>query len=53
VTQFKHRQCDAALARDRIDGNEYKLIHEFLSVMLGVRRSGIATGRRQELERRG
>jgi hypothetical protein len=40
------------LAHDRIDGDELKLTHEFLAVMLGVRRSGITTAL-QELERKG
>ena len=40
------------LAQDRIDGNELKLTHEFLSVMLAVRRSGITTAL-LELERKG
>ena len=29
------------MAQDRVDGNELKLTHEFLPVMLGVRRSGM------------
>ena len=29
------------MADDRIDGNELPLTHEFLSMMLGVRRSGV------------
>jgi CRP-like cAMP-binding protein len=37
---------------DRVDGNELRLTHEFLAVMLGVRRSGITTAL-QELERKG
>jgi len=40
------------MAQDRVDGNELKLTHEFLAVMLGVRRSGITTAL-QELERKG
>jgi CRP-like cAMP-binding protein len=40
------------MAHDRIDGDELKLTHEFLAVMLGVRRSGITTAL-QELERKG
>ena len=40
------------LAHDRIDGDELRLTHEFLAVMLGVRRSGITTAL-QELERKG
>jgi DNA-binding transcriptional regulator YhcF (GntR family) len=40
------------MAQDRIDGNELRLTHEFLAVMLGVRRSGITTAL-QELERKG
>jgi CRP-like cAMP-binding protein len=40
------------MAHDRGDGDELKLTHEFLAVMLGVRRSGITTAL-QELERKG
>jgi DNA-binding transcriptional regulator YhcF (GntR family) len=40
------------MAQDRIDGNEIPLTHEFLSVMLGVRRSGVTIAL-QELERKG
>jgi CRP-like cAMP-binding protein len=40
------------MAHDRIDGNELVLTHEFLSIMLGVRRSGVTTAL-QELERKG
>ena len=40
------------MAQDRVDGNEIMLTHEFLAVMLGVRRSGITTAL-QELERKG
>jgi CRP-like cAMP-binding protein len=40
------------LVHDRVDGNELPLTHEFLSIMLGVRRSGVTTAL-QELERRG
>lgn len=40
------------MARDRIDSDEVPLTHEFLSVMLGVRRSGVTVALR-ELERRG
>jgi CRP-like cAMP-binding protein len=39
------------LAHDRIDGDELALTHEFLSIMLGVRRSGVTTAL-QELERK-
>jgi CRP-like cAMP-binding protein len=31
------------MANDRLDGNEVPLTHEFLSVMLGVRRPGVTT----------
>lgn len=40
------------MADDRIDGSVLPLTHEFLSVMLGVRRSGVTTALR-ELEHRG
>jgi CRP-like cAMP-binding protein len=40
------------MAHDRVDGDELKLTHEFLAVMLGVRRSGITTAL-LELERKG
>jgi CRP-like cAMP-binding protein len=39
-------------AHDRIDGDELVITHESLSVMLGVRRSGV-TMALQELDRRG
>ncbi len=39
------------MASDRVEG-ELPLTHEFLSVMLGVRRSGVTTAL-QELERTG
>ena len=31
------------IANDRLDGDEVPLTHEFLSVMLGVRRPGVTT----------
>jgi CRP-like cAMP-binding protein len=37
------------MAHDRVDGDELVLTHEFLAVMLGVRRSGVTTAL-QELE---
>jgi len=40
------------MAQDRVDGNELPLTHEFLAVMLGVRRSGVTIAL-QELERKG
>ena len=40
------------MARDRLDGNELPLTHEFLSLMLGVRRPGV-TEAVQKLEERG
>jgi hypothetical protein len=46
---FRYR---GQMAQDRVDGNELKLTHEFLAVMLGVRRSGITTAI-QESERKG
>lgn len=40
------------MAHDRVDSDELVLTHEFLAVMLGVRRSGVTTAL-QELERKG
>jgi CRP-like cAMP-binding protein len=40
------------MAHDRLDGDRLLLTHEFLSLMLGVRRSGVTTAL-QALERRG
>jgi CRP-like cAMP-binding protein len=40
------------LAHDRVDGDGLPLTHEFLAVMLGVRRSGVTTALK-ELERKG
>ena len=40
------------MANDRVDGNEVPLTHEFLAIMLGVRRSGVTVAL-QELERKG
>jgi CRP-like cAMP-binding protein len=40
------------MAHDRIDGDQLPLTHEFLAVMLGVRRSGVTVAL-QELERKG
>jgi CRP-like cAMP-binding protein len=40
------------MVHDRIDGDELTLTHEFLSIMLGVRRSGVTTAL-HELERKG
>ena len=40
------------LAGDRVDGNELPLTHEFLAIMLGVRRSGVTVAL-QGLERTG
>jgi CRP-like cAMP-binding protein len=40
------------MARDRLDSDELPLTHEFLAVMLGVRRSGVTVAL-QELERKG
>jgi CRP-like cAMP-binding protein len=40
------------IVHDRIEGEELALTHEFLSVMLGVRRSGVTTAL-HELERKG
>jgi CRP-like cAMP-binding protein len=40
------------MAHDRIDGDRLPLTHEFLSLMLGVRRSGVTTAL-QFLERKG
>ena len=38
------------MAHDRVDGDDVSLTHEFLSMMLGVRRSGVTTAL-QGLER--
>ena len=40
------------MADDRIDGDQLPLTHEFLSLMLGVRRSGVTTAL-QALEKKG
>jgi CRP-like cAMP-binding protein len=40
------------MARDRLDSDALPLTHEFLAVMLGVRRSGVTVAL-QELERKG
>ena len=40
------------MAQDRIDGDRLPLTHEFLSLMLGVRRSGVTTAL-QALEKKG
>jgi CRP-like cAMP-binding protein len=40
------------MAHDRVDSDELALTHETLSIMLGVRRSGVTTSL-QELERKG
>jgi CRP-like cAMP-binding protein len=40
------------MANDRIDGDQLRLTHEFLSLMLGVRRPGVTIAL-QELEREG
>ena len=40
------------MAHDRVDSSEIALTHEFLAIMLGVRRSGVTTAL-QELERKG
>ena len=40
------------MADDRLDGPELPLTHEFLSMMLGVRRPGVTVAM-QELERDG
>jgi Mn-dependent DtxR family transcriptional regulator len=40
------------MAHDRVDNNEIAFTHEFLSVMLGVRRSSLTIAL-QELERKG
>lgn len=40
------------MAQDRLDGNEVPLTHEFLSLMLGVRRAGV-TGGLNNLHRKG
>jgi len=40
------------MAQDRLDGNEVPLTHEFLSLMLGVRRAGV-TGALNQLDSKG
>jgi CRP-like cAMP-binding protein len=40
------------MAHDRVDSDEIPLTHEFLAIMLGVRRSGVTVAL-QELERKG
>ena len=40
------------MAHDRLDGDEVPLTHEFLAIMLGVRRSGVSSAL-QELEKKG
>ena len=40
------------MAQDRLDGDEVPLTHEFLSLMLGVRRVGV-TGALNQLDRKG
>jgi CRP-like cAMP-binding protein len=40
------------MAHDRVDGDDLPLIHEFLALMLGVRRSGVTVAL-HELEREG
>jgi CRP-like cAMP-binding protein len=40
------------MARDRLESTEIRLTHEFLSIMLGVRRAGVTTAL-NELESRG
>jgi CRP-like cAMP-binding protein len=40
------------MAQDRVNGNEIPLTHEFLSLMLGVRRAGV-TGALNQLDRKG
>ena len=40
------------MAADRLDGEEVPLTHEFLSLMLGVRRAGVTVGLHY-LEQRG
>jgi DNA-binding transcriptional regulator YhcF (GntR family) len=40
------------MAHDRVDGDELPLVHEFLALMLGVRRAGVTIAIRS-LERRG
>ncbi|MGI4875892.1 MAG: Crp/Fnr family transcriptional regulator [Janthinobacterium lividum] len=40
------------MSQDRIDGPEVSMTHEFLSIMLGVRRAGVTIAV-QEIERRG
>jgi hypothetical protein len=41
--EFALKEAAPVMADDRIDGDLLVLTHEFLSLMLGVRRSGVTT----------
>jgi CRP-like cAMP-binding protein len=51
-SKIEERLARWLMADDRIDGDRLPLTHEFLSLMLGVRRSGVTTPP-QALERKG